>query len=149
LKQIPQGFKIFPGGLKHLIMNPRYIIINIGRAPEPAAILFHPPGDAHDEFLYKLHHFGDIVILHSGGGVLSKLFAAYEANTLRPAPPAYIALAWVGGRYGTNMAGRRPSTAAVRNNRIEVGFFLDFDTSAPPGGSFGYTTATIYSIWVV
>ena len=130
-------------------MSSSYIIINIGRAPEPAAVLFHPPGDAQADFLYKSHHFGDIVILHSGVGVLPQLFAAYEANTLRPAPPAYIALAWVGGRYGTNMAGRRPSTAAVRNNRIEVGFFLDFDTSAPPGGSFGYTTATIYSIWVV
>ena len=111
--------------------------------------LFYPLGAAWAEFIYKLHHFSDIVIFHSGVGVLPKLFAAYEANTLRPAPPAYIALAWVGGRYGTNMAGRRPSTAAVRNNRIEVGFSLDFDTSAPPGGSFGFTTATISFVWVV
>ena len=82
-------------------------------------------------------------------GVLPALFGTYEANTLRPAPPAYIALAWVGGRYGTNMADRRPSTAAVRSNKIKVGFFIDFNTSAPPGGSFGSTIAIIYFIWVV
>ena len=107
-------------------------------APEPNSCTMH---------LKFGRHVG---VADSGGGVLSSLFDTYEANTLRPAPPAHIALAWAGGRYDTNMGDRRPSTAAVRNYRIEVEIFLDFATSAPPGGgSFGSTTATIYFIWVV
>ena len=90
-----------------------------------------------------------MVVLHSGVGVLSQLFGTYKANTLRPAPPAHIAVVWAGGRHGTNMAGRRSNAAAVRNNRTEVEILHVFDTSTPPGGSFGITTATIYFIWVV